>query len=278
MNQFLKKVLDFYLYSSIHISLCAMGMTLYSYRLFNLPADQNYVLFITASTWLLYSIHRIIGIERVGVFKSQGRYAVINKYKGHIYIYASAASVLSLYYFFNLSRDMIYSMVIPVLISLFYVSPLFPGNRRLRDLSWTKILMIALCWSWLTTLIPGEFTDDAFLWSVARLFFLFGITVPFDLRDLQVDAHSKVKTIAHFASANVLIVAAMVSVIISLFLPILFLSLPFHVIMTEIIVHTLTLVVIGYTIRERHDYVYSFLLDGSMGAFYIVYILIGFIK
>jgi len=278
LNQFLKKVLDFYVYSSIHISLCAMGMTWYSYKLFDLSVNLNYVLFIGSSTWLLYSIHRIIGIERVGAYIGKGRFAIIRSHKTHIYFYAFIAVCMSSYFFFSLDENVIYSMLIPALISLFYVSPLFPGKKRLRDLSWTKILMIAVCWSWLTTFIPGQSTGDGLIWGTARFFFLFGITVPFDLRDKDVDAHAEVKTIAHYASANVLSAVAMISLVISLCLPIFVLSLPPQVIMSEVIVHIVTIGMVAYTIKERHDYAYSLLLDGSMGAFYIVYILIGFLK
>ncbi|NNF36425.1 MAG: hypothetical protein HKN68_20150 [Saprospiraceae bacterium] len=278
MNLFLKKVLDFYVYSSIHISLCAMGMTWYAYQLFDLPVELEYVFFIGSSTWLLYSIHRIIGIEKVGAFKGKGRFAIIRSHKAHIYVYAVLAAGLSGYYFFRLRYDVIYTMVIPALVSLFYVSPLFPGKKRLRDLSWTKILMIAMCWSWLTTFIPGQSTGDALIWGLARFFFLFGITIPFDLRDKDIDAHTDVKTIAHFASANVLSAAAIISLVISLFLPIIVFSLSAQIIVSEVIVHLLAIGLVWYTIKDRHDYAYSLLLDGSMGAFYIVYIIIGFLK
>ena len=249
-------------------------MTWYAYQVQNGSTDVDYLLFIGSSTWLLYSLHRIIGIERVGTFIQQGRYAIIKKYKPHIVVYACLALLICGYSYLKLDWDIKMNILIPSAIAVFYISPFFPGKKRLRDLSWIKILLIGISWSWLSTAIPMWSDNDMMIWTISRFFFLIGITIPFDLRDKAVDGQAGVKTIAHFAPANVLISLGVLSIFISLFLPMLFVHCSPEIQITEWIVHLIAVTLIVISTRFKSDYFCSFLLDGTMGLFALIYLLI----
>ena len=74
------------------------------------------------------------------------------------------------------------------------------GKKRLRDFDYIKIFLVAIVWGVITVLMPIlERTTTLemrhLLILLERMFFIFAITLPFDIRDLKIDAHIEVKTI-----------------------------------------------------------------------------------
>jgi len=91
-------------------------------------------------------------------------------------------------------------LVIPAILSLGYVLPFVKGNKRLRDFDYIKIFLVAIVWGVITVLMPilertTDLTLSHLLILLERMLFIFAITLPFDIRDLKIDAHIDVKTI-----------------------------------------------------------------------------------
>ena len=84
-------------------------------------------------------------------------------------------------------------------ISLAYVIPSF-NNQRIRDLPYLKIVLIAFAWASFYT-IPrlNQNLASQFIFLEKFLFFI-GLTIPFDLRDSEVDKISGLKTLANSIS------------------------------------------------------------------------------
>ncbi len=88
-----------------------------------------------------------------------------------------------------------YALAPGFLIAILY--PLaFPYPNRyfssLRSIPMLKLLLIAFAWSWLTFAVPhllsGAMVDFRFSAEVIlRMFLVAGLTIPFDVRDLQLD-------------------------------------------------------------------------------------------
>lgn len=152
------------------------------------------------ATLFLYALHRIIGISKVHEFLEMERYAVISKFRHHIIIYAILAGIGGAICFWYVSLPIQLSLIIPGIVSLGYVIPFLSGKKRLRDFNHIKIFLIAVVWSWVTVFLPALemgkiFELSTWLMGLERSLFIFAITLPFDIRDLKVDTHSKVKTI-----------------------------------------------------------------------------------
>lgn len=268
-------LLNFYLYSSIHIALAAAAITAFSYLSFGTPSDIYYVLFVGAATWLLYSVHRLIGINQSHAFATQGRFAIIIKYRTHIKIYAVISLVLTTTIYFQLSQLQQAMLVLPSLIALGYSLPIFGSGRRLRDFHWIKIFLIAICWSLITVVIPlYNHTDAAALVSLGldRFLFILAITIPFDIRDRAVDRHTKVHTLATKYSEQVLKWSAILMLIIS------FLLAQHHLPTVATIALGITYLVSGVLIykalEEHSDYFYTGLLDGTMLLPYLLFLVL----
>lgn len=165
-----------------------------SYRL-----DSGYYVFVFASTLLLYSVHRIYGLRRVSSEES-ARYQTIESLNKVLVIIASIAGLVASICFFRFDNELKLYLIVPSLISVGYAIPIWKG-KRLRDLHFIKIFLIAICWAWVVCTLPGIRMDKEIvqlgILSLALICYMLAITIPFDIRDLQVDKTSNVKTLPY---------------------------------------------------------------------------------
>lgn len=193
--------IDFILYSNLWIALAAVAMVWQSeFLLFGSFDWTAYSGFVFFATLFLYAVHRLVGLTRVQPFQSAGRYRIIARFRWHIALYALLAAGAGSWYYFQLPLVMQGQLLFPCLLSLAYVLPVFAGKKRLRDLNYLKIFLIAIAWSWITVFIPATnrawaLTVPTLLMALERALFIFSITLPFDIRDLEVDAHTGVRTL-----------------------------------------------------------------------------------
>ena len=269
----MKAILDFYLYSSLHIALCALFLTWSTYLLTYLEVDWNYAVFVSSSTWLLYSLHRIIGIYKLSESRIENRFFVIRKFRKHLIVYASIAAFISVYTFISLSPRMKLWLVVPIGLSLLYVAPLFLGQKRLRDFHYIKIFLVASCWALLCGAFPlleAHLSNyELLLFSMEKFFFIFAITLPFDLRDIEVDRDSGLKTLAHLAPQylryGILITFVLCGVIV-VANPLYNTEQKIVLIITYLALELIT----RFSSRQKNDYFYSGVIDGTMILFFVV--------
>ncbi len=265
--------MHFYLYSSLHIAICAMAITAYSYLTLPTTIDYSYVKFVGASTLLLYSIHRIIGIKKSDNYASQGRFAIIIKYKSHLIAYSilSATYCAYAYYTFDWNRRL--SLVIPAVLSLSYSLPIFWGGKRLRDFHWIKIFLIAICWAVITCTIPYfEIIISAcdtsltyhtiILTTIERAMFIFAITIPFDIRDREIDKSINVFTLATRFDDRSLKRISWLALIIASIISILLYSRNGYT--SIIFTYFITAYLIYLSNEQRSDYFFTGIIDGCM--------------
>lgn len=245
-----------------------MAITYFSYfasRLRN--TDWHYVFFVGSSTLLLYSLHRIIGIQKTGSHSNQGRFAIIIKYKSHLIIYSVISLVYCIYAYYTFDWNRRILLIIPALLSLGYSLPIFIGGKRLRDFHWIKIFLIAFCWAVITFTIPifelhTLSHTKLLLLTVERVLFIFAITIPFDIRDRKIDASNKVKTLASrydnqklqllsFISLGIAAIIAAISYYQYYFLP-------------SLITYAITAYLICEIDEDKNDYFYTGKMDGIL--------------
>ena len=235
-------------------------------------------LFLFAGTWSLYSFHRIIGLGRVEPFRESGRYRIIYRFRRHITLYALVGGGLAAYAFFRLPIEVQVGAVLPALLSLGYVFPFLRG-KRLRDFDFWKIFLVAGAFAWLTVGLPWlqrGFQPVAW-WQLAERFcFIFAITLPFDIRDLQIDAHTRVRTIpatigvrnSRLLAYGLLLVSLACSAV-CFFLDLYSLPTLFALLVLGLATGSL----IHFARNERPDHYFTGFLDGTMIlSFVLVYV------
>ena len=234
-----------------------------------LPAKLSPVItLVFCATLVIYALHRLIGISKVHEFIEEERYRVIYQYKNHIWVYAALAVIGGLITFFYLPVQVQLALVLPAMLSLGYVLPVFKGRQyRLRDFNFIKIYLIAIVWGYVTVLLPmleHQLMTDYRHWLLLleRMLFIFAITLPFDIRDLTVDQHNKVHTIPSVIGIQKTIFLALTLLLIgwciSLFI------LEGWRLWSVTIGYVLTAIIIWFSQRWKHDYWFTGLLDGTM--------------
>lgn len=265
---------DLLLYGNFWIALAALFLTWQTqFLLFGaLDPGAPIAWFNFGGTLFLYALHRLIGMEKVKAFADRGRYLVIARFQRHIQIYSVLGAILATYMFLQLQAPTRYVVVVPALLSLGYVVPFLAGGRRLRDLHYLKIFLVAIVWSWLTIIVPAwEWglggSIPVWVLFLERCFFVFAITLPFDIRDLEVDQHTSVQTIpAHMGIPKTrrlsfwLLGLSFLMALLNLYLQLYSIPLLLGVISYLIVTGIL---ILGAR-PGRHDYYYSGLIDGVM--------------
>lgn len=286
MHVFIKKIIDLVLYSNLWIAVCAAAMVAQTQFVLTGVIKFNPLLgLVFFSTLFLYAIHRIIGIRKVKDFLEIERFAVISTFKSHITIYAVLAAIGGLYTFLQLQFDLQLLLILPALISLGYVLPIFGNQKRLRDFDQIKIILIAVVWSLITVVMVV--IDEGFSYffdkkngsylflTIERFCFIFAITLPFDIRDLKVDRATNVKTIPAKIGVQKSIYWAIFLIFLALVCSIfsnMILNNESGILVGQILFYLLVPVLIYQTKKSKHDYFFSGLMDGTM-LFSLLFIL-----
>ena len=269
----MRSLINLLFYSNFWIAACATAMVLQTqYLLTRSIYFSSLVGLVFCATLFLYAVHRIVGLIKVEPFTDKGRYQVISKFKNHIIIYAILAGIGGLYFFWQVSFAVQMALIIPGILSLAYVLPFLNGKKRLRDFDFIKIFLVAIVWSWVSVLLPylemGKPLDKSFLFmALERAFFIFAITIPFDIRDLQVDAFNEVKTIPARIGARQSKYLAAAILGISLFFAFCNMYHHFYSLGTTfglLVSSFFTVFVINYSDRTDEDYYFTGLVDGTM--------------
>ena len=171
----------------------ALLFTAEGYWLIGEDCDQVYLGFVFLSTMLVYSTHRIIGIRKLAEVSDQGRFQIISQYRHHliIYIFLSLAGLLWLAP--KIPTSTLLYLVPLGIISVLYTLPLL-GGVRLRDFHYIKILLIACVWSGLALhpiLLQQGLSFSSLLIFLEKVCFMIAITIPFDIRDVNIDGGLK---------------------------------------------------------------------------------------
>jgi len=158
----IKRLIRFYVFSNLHISLSAGVFFLSAYFITGQDLDWYYVGFVICSTYILYNAHRIIGLTRIPTELRKNRHLIFKKDSAALLIFVFITIGIGLYCFIHLKRQLIFLLLFPPLVHL-----------SLEDI--------------------GLILFEKFL-------FFLGITIPFDNRDRDIDLQSGLKTWANITT------------------------------------------------------------------------------
>lgn len=273
IDRFLKDTVNLLIYGGAFIGLCAACITALTFELAGLKEENlRYIFLIGSATAALYSIHRIIGLKKTAFLITDQRFNIIRQYQSHIRVYAILWLILSGWLILPLLSLKFILWVLPgALIGWAYVIPFLPGGRRLRDLGWGKILMIAWSWSWLTAVVPmGYFADASiqmmYIHGVERLLFILLLTIPFEIRDLKMDKSLGLRTMPERLGVRRTRRLAWVFVVLTIILSFLgsFHYLNPAYVMAMALASFLTILLIVLSYKINHDYFFAGVVDGMM--------------
>jgi len=185
----LKRLLDFYVFSNIHVALavfCLVKITLLSYE-----NHSNLVpFFCFFSTISSYNLIRIFRVDEVQPWF----FEFIKSNKLIIVVLTVLSAITSLYFAMGFRLKTLVWVLPFAIATIFYINPFVKKKQRLslRYIALVKLFLIAISWAGVTVLIPLvqhniNMGFNEIIIFIQRFLFVVAITIPFDIRDMSHD-------------------------------------------------------------------------------------------
>ncbi|MBO9585851.1 MAG: hypothetical protein J7574_16930 [Flavobacterium sp.] len=180
-----KRILDFYLNSSIHVALSCYALVQITFHVFHIQYDEPMALFVFFGTIVGYNFVKYDALVRVKKKRIGAQLKIIA-------VLSFVSIVLVGYYFFHLKRiTQIVSIGIFAITAL-YTLPFFPNRKNARNWAGVKIYIVALCWVGATLVLPLinaeiPLTTDFFIKCIQRFILVFVLILVFEILDLAND-------------------------------------------------------------------------------------------
>ncbi len=230
-----------------------------------LHPDKSYLGLVFFATLFIYSIHRIIGIKRLPQADSDGRYGIIYRFQNHIIIYGFIGLAGLLWMMTRVGTNTILLLLPAGICSLLYVLPILSHKRRLRDINYIKIFLIAFTWSYIAIIPILEDAEASYTWIsfIEKFFFMLAITLPFDIRDSRIDKLTSLKTLpSQLGNSSTYKLAYTLLAIAGLLFC--YQHTTGAVTWSYAIIYIVTAICIWISCGKKSDYYFSGLLDGTL--------------
>lgn len=199
LNHVVRQGVNLLLYSHVWIAVCATAMTLQTGILLAGRMDWTPLAgFVAAGTWLAYTLHRFIAPTVQPNLQAAPRFQAIGGYARGVRWAVIPVIVFGVVCFLHLPPAVRYALAIPAAVALLYPIPVYRG-RRLRDVPFLKLFLIAATWAWITVAGPAllrgiAITEVAYM-LLERASFMLALAMPFDIRDVESDRAQGVATL-----------------------------------------------------------------------------------
>lgn len=185
----LRSVFSFYINASIHVAVAVYCLVRITEYYLGIHYNENLNYFIFYGTITGYNFVKYFGIAKF-------HHRSLTRNLKIIQIFSLLCFIAMMFYAWQLSLEIILWMAPFGLLTILYAIPFLSGfQKNLRNISYLKIIIIALVWAGVTVLLPlidakqmpNEITVYQF---IQRFLFVCVLILPFDIRDMQYDAIS----------------------------------------------------------------------------------------
>lgn len=186
-----KKLFDFFLFSSLYISVVAGFMVYQTYTLLlEQPVNLNFLAFVFFSTLCSYNFHWMLTPH--SPYESE-RLKWRYRHKGfHLFFFITG--LWGVVYYFLYLKSSGFWIGVSVLLTFLYSAPKipYPPFQMLKKFAIGKTIFLALVWTYVTSVLPllieqTSINHKALLFWGGEFFFIYGICILFDYRDRQQD-------------------------------------------------------------------------------------------
>ncbi|WP_292405885.1 MULTISPECIES: UbiA family prenyltransferase [unclassified Methanoculleus] len=197
-----QSIVHLIVYSSLYLSITGAAMVYISCFVQGLPFDPVAAVILMLIVFAVYNLNRKTD-ENEDAINNIERYTFTKEYGSLLFRSAVSAYIVALCLSALQGFDSFLITAVPLIAGIIYSVPLFPswfGFRRLKEVPVMKSLVVAFSWTAPTTFLPichASLPVDA-VTGIVGIFFFFQVfinTVIFDMRDVEGDVASGVKTI-----------------------------------------------------------------------------------
>lgn len=202
-----KKIVDFYIFSNIHVALAGFSMTKITLINFGITGILT-PLFVAFSILISYNFIRFYEIKnnRLIWFKD---WFFINIKGILLLIFLSILGLATILFFTDFNLKSLLILFPFAFMTFFYAIPLFKIGKlevSFRNFPMVKIFSIVLSWAGISVFFPlyeadFQFNSAVYIEFMQRIFILLAITIPFDIRDVKADSKT-LKTLPQIMGIN----------------------------------------------------------------------------
>jgi 1,4-dihydroxy-2-naphthoate octaprenyltransferase len=265
----IRKVFDFFLFSSLYISLCAVLMTWQSVYMLHISISSDLYWFVFFATICSYNFHwYLTPLSQVSAERT--RWSLQHK-NAHLLFYFIGV-IGSLIFFYKL-REHWFALFFATLLTFLYSAPKIPLPyfRFLKQVAIGKTIFLTTVWTYVTSMLPVFIAslhfNHAMKWfSASRFFLIYSICILFDYRDRVDDKQDGIRTLVNYFDETVVNRLFIFSIIAFIFftLGLHFSGIPAIQVFIMIIPGIVLVSVYRISKRSVSDYLYYFVLDGLM--------------
>src|SRR5574343_304725 len=183
---FFKKIIDFYIDSSIHVALAAYAFIRITILLLNISYEESVAYFGFYGTITAYNCIKYFR------FFIQNETQKTIKMK-LIFVVSLISFFASIFYFLQLEISSKLLSFLAFGVVLVYGFSFFGKLKAARNWIGFKVFLVVLSWTIITFLLPIvnaklEFTQELFLYGLQRFVLIYVLMCVFEIVDLQFDA------------------------------------------------------------------------------------------
>lgn len=265
----MRKLFNFFLFTSVYISCCALMMVWQTNQLLQLHYDYNiYYAFVFAATMCSYNFHWYL---TPAIYSSSERITWAQQNKVLQLSLCAIGGLGALFFFWQLRTHWL-PLSGAAILTFLYSAPKVPHKtfNWLSKIAIGKTLFLTFVWTYVTTLLPAFIADagitqEVVLFTCHRFFLIYAICILFDYRDLESDKKEGIRSLITYLSFKNLFRVYYLSLLMAaisacMLLP--YASLP--VISTLLIAVLATAIITRKARNTPSDYMFYFILDGFM--------------
>ncbi len=264
-----RKIFNFFLFSSIYISLCSVLMTWQTSHVLHLPVSYDFFWFVFFASNCSYNFHWFLTPQSQ---KSPDRVKWTHDHRNTHLLFYFAGVIGSIVFFIKLRHHWV-ALLFATFITFLYSAPKIPLPyfRFLKQVAIGKTTFLTMVWTFVTAIMPvfiaGEhFNHQMKLFAASRFFLIYGICILFDYRDRDDDKEEGIRSmITYFdeQGVNRLFIFSLIAFVIFT-LGLLFTGLSLISVLVILLPGIVLAILYPYAKRNFSDYLYYFVLDGLM--------------
>lgn len=195
--QLIKKLVDLYIFSNIHVAIAGFSLTKITLLKFEL-GDSWVPMFVACSIIISYNFIRYYELKLTQIELTSWYKEWFLKNIRWISVLSITSGVGLIYILFSegFNRDALWLLSPFIFMTFFYAIPLLKIRDKaisFRSFPFVKIFAIAISWAAVSVLFPlyeanFQFTYSVYIEFIQRFLLVVAITIPFDIRDVVVDS------------------------------------------------------------------------------------------
>jgi 4-hydroxybenzoate polyprenyltransferase len=258
-------------YSNFWIALGASCFTASTYLMCDLSINYGYLLLVFFATLFAYNYQRLVRINLLFPPLSE-RQQWIKQHQKILRLTTLIAFAACVYLLLTTFRFSEIWILLPAFaLVILYATFLITSQKGLRDLPFIKLFIISAVWVYITVVFPILKTqpEEFSLWIILeKLCFIMALAIPFDIRDVQYDKHTKtLPTLIGITSAKMIALSLLLT---SYALQWMFVNTINPIALAAFYAFT-ALLILNANIH-RKELFFSGLLDGVLVVYLLIYL------